>query len=87
MAKTKRTNLSTLSLKEKQSYLCDVVYENIKHSSTGKLLISTHYCKKVAELLGGNYSELNDIQKDIFRAEIVVGSIKIEGGFDRYTKY
>ena len=87
MAKTKRTNLSTLSIKEKQRYLCDVVYENIKHSSTGKLLISTYYCKKVAELLGGNYLMLNDIQKDIFRAEIVTQSIIIDEGFGRYTKY
>jgi len=78
-------SLFDLSVGEKYKFLREKVYENIKHSPTGKLLISTPYCRKVAELLGGNYDELSKIQKDIFKSDIVFEDINIEGGFYKYT--
>ena len=79
-------SLFDLSVEEKYDYLRKKVYEKVKHSSTGKLLISTSYCRKVAELLGGNYDELSKIQRDIFKSEIVFEYIYVEGGFDRYIR-
>jgi len=78
-------SLFDLSVEEKYKFLREKVYENVKHSSTGKLLISTPYCRKVAELLGGHYDELNKIQKDIFKSDIVFEYIYVEGGFSKYT--
>lgn len=82
----KQKNLFLLSTSEKYDYLRKVIYEQIKHSHTGRLMISTHYAKKVAELLGGNYEDLSDIQKDIFRSDIVFEQINVERGFF-YTNY
>lgn len=76
-----KQNLFLLSTSEKYDYLRKIVYEQIKHSHTGRLMISTHYAKKVAELLGGNYDDLNSIQKDIFRGDIVFEQINVERGF------
>lgn len=73
--------LFLLSVSEKYDYLKKVVYEQIRHSHTGRLMISTHYARKVAELLGGNYDELSNIQKDIFRSDIVFENINVERGF------
>ena len=82
-----RGSLFELSVEEKYKYLREKVYENIKHSATGKLLISTSYCRKVAEMLGGNYDSLNKVQKDIFKSDIVFEYIYIEGGFSKYTTW
>jgi hypothetical protein len=82
-----RRSLFELSVDEKYKYLREKVYENIKHSSTGKLLINTSYCRKVAELLGGDYDSLNKVQKDIFKGDIVFEYINVEGGFSRYTSW
>lgn len=82
-----RCSLFELSVEEKYKYLREKVYENIKHSSTGKLLISTSYCRKVAELLGGDYDSLNKVQKDIFKGDIVFEYIYVEGGFSKYTAW
>ena len=73
--------LFLLSVSEKYDYLKKVVYEQIRHSHTGRLMISTYYARKVAELLGGNYDELSSIQKDIFRSDIVFENINVERGF------
>lgn len=80
-------SLFELSVEEKYKYLREKVYENVKHSSTGKLLISTSYCRKVAELLGGDYDSLNKVQKDIFKGDIVFENIYVEGGFYKYTAW
>lgn len=73
--------LFLLSTSEKYEYLKNVVYEQIQHSGTGRLMISTYYVKKVAELLGGDYESLDKVQKYIFRADIVFEKISIERGF------
>lgn len=78
-------NLFNLSTEEKYNYLREKVYENIKDSRTGQLLINTFYCRKVAELLGGNYDDLSKVQKIIFKSDIVFENINIEAGFSRYT--
>lgn len=70
--------LLNLSNDEKYKYLREVVYENVKHSHTGRLIINTFYCRKVAELLGGDYDSLNKIQKDIFKGDIVFEQINVE---------
>lgn len=82
-----RRSLFELTVEEKYRYLHEKVYENIEHSSTGKLLISTSYCRKVAELLGGDYDSLNKVQKDIFKGDIVFEYIYVEGGFSKYTAW
>ena len=82
-----RRSLFELTVEEKYKYLREKVYENIKHSSTGKLLISTSYCRKVAELLGGDYDSLNKVQKVIFKGDIVFEYIYVEGGFSKYTAW
>lgn len=77
----KHKNLQSLSVSEKYDYLKKVIYEKVEHSHTGRLMISTHYAKKVAELLGGNYDDLSKIQRDLFRADIVFEQINVERGF------
>lgn len=72
---------------EKQAYLSDVVYEAVKHSATGKLLISTYYCKKVALMLGGNYDNLTKIQQFLLKSDIVANYVDIDAGIERYLKY
>jgi len=85
--KTTKENLFSLSNDEKYEFLNKQVYEKIRHSHTGKLIISTHWARKVAELLGGNYDDLNKIQKDIFKSDIVFESINLGYGFEKYTKW
>ena len=82
-----RRSLFDLSVEEKYKFLREKVYENIKHSATGKLLISTDYCRKTAKLLGGDYEELNKIQRDILKSDIVFEYIYVEGGFSKYTAW
>lgn len=84
---TVRRSLFELSIEEKHKYLHEKIYENIKHSVTGKLLISTSYCRKVAEMLGGDYDSLNRVQKDIFKCDIVSEYICVEDGFSKYTSW
>lgn len=80
-------SLFNLPNEDKYEYLREVVYENVKYSHTGRLLISTFYCRKVAELLGGNYDSLNKIQKDILKSDIVFEYISVEKGFEKYTSF
>jgi|TARA_R110000796_G_C14398022_1_gene417253 hypothetical protein len=79
--------LYKLSIHEKYKYLFNKIYENVTHSRTGKLLISTYHCKKAAELLGGNYEDLSKLGKDIFKSDIVDERISVENGFDKYRSY
>lgn len=81
------SSLNDLTIAEKYKYLFSKVYENITHSRTGKLLISTHYCRKAAEILGGNYDELSKTGKDLFKADIVDERLYVETGFDKYLSY
>ncbi|MGY8911543.1 MAG: hypothetical protein ACKVIG_17020 [Flavobacteriales bacterium] len=81
------SSLFDLTTAEKYTYLFKKVYENVTHSGTGKLLISTHYCRKAAEILGGNYDELSKIGKDLFKADIVDERLYVEAGFDKYLSY
>lgn len=77
----------SLSMEDKRKYLREVVYENVKHSQTGKLLINTFYCRKVAEFLGMKYDSLTKVQKDILKADIVTESIVLEEGSTRYLRF
>lgn len=72
---------------EKYEYLNKVVYEAVKHSHTGKLLISTFYCRQVAIMLGGNYDSLTKVQKTILKSDIVSEYINVDAGIDRYLRY
>ncbi|QQV91004.1 hypothetical protein Freya3_67 [Polaribacter phage Freya_3] len=81
------SSLFDLTTSEKYTYLFKKVYENITHSGTGKLLISTHYCRKAAEILGGNYDELSKTGKDLFKSDIVDERLYVEAGFDKYMTY
>ena len=67
-------------------YLRTKVYENIKTRSNGRLYIDTYYVKKVAEMLGGRYEDLTDIQKTLLRSDIVDESINLDGGISKYTR-
>lgn len=80
------SNLFNLSIPEKYIYLRKHVYEHVSHSRTGRLLINTFYCRKVSELLGGNYDSLSKIQKSILKCDIVFEDIYVEGGFSKYTR-
>lgn len=80
-------SLNDLTTSEKYKYLFHKIYENVTHSGTGRLLISTHYCRKAAELLGGNYDELSKTGKDLFKADIVDERLYVEAGFDKYLSY
>ena len=83
----KKSNLYNLSIADKYDFLNKKIYENIKHSHTGRLYIDTIYKKKTAELLGGNYDDLSKIQKDIFLSDIVFEKIYVEDGFLKYTLF
>lgn len=81
------SSLNDLTIDEKYKYLFKKVYENVTHSRTGKLLISTHYCRKAAEILGGNYDKLSKTGKDLFKSDIVDERLYVEAGFDKYLSY
>jgi len=92
MTETKETPSTTShaplsGVVESYSYLRTKVYENVKHRSNGRLYIGTFYVRKVAEMLGGNYDSLTNIQKKILRSDIVDENIYIEGGIEKYLKY
>ena len=75
------------TIQEKYKYLWNNVYENVTHLKTGRLAISTYYAKKTANLLGGDYLDLNKKQKEFFRCDIVSELINIERGFDYYLLF
>lgn len=79
--------IDKMTTDEKYEYLYKVVYEAVKHSHTGKLLISTFYCKQVAVMLGGNYEGLTKMQKFLLRSDIVDERINIDLGISKYLKY
>ena len=81
------SSLNDLTVAEKYTYLFKKVYENITHSETGKLLISTHYCRKAAEVLGGDYDKLSKLGKDLFKSDITDERLCVENGFDKYMTY
>jgi hypothetical protein len=81
------SSLSNLTTADKYTYLFRKVYENVTHSSTGRLLVNTHYCRKAAELLGGDYDKLSKTGKSIFKNDITDEAIYIEKGFERYLTY
>ena len=72
---------------EKYEYLNKVVYEAVTHSHTGKLLISTFYCRQVAAMLGGNYDSLTKVQKFILKSDIVSEYINPDTTIEKYLKY
>lgn len=76
-----------MSNDDKYKYLYDVVYEAVRHSATGKLLISTHHCRNVAKMLGGNYDSLTKVQKFLFKSDIVSEYVNVESGIQKYLKY
>ncbi len=49
--------------------IIELVRENEKTSSTGRTLLATNVIKKIAVLMGGNYEDLNKIQKAVFRSD------------------
>jgi hypothetical protein len=80
-------DFTKMTSEQKYEYLFDVVYEEVKDSHTGKLLISTFYCRKVALMLGGNYDALTKLQQYLLRSDIVDRRIDADGGFDKYLNY
>jgi hypothetical protein len=85
--KKKHNKLFLMTDDEKLKFLREKIYEKIETSHTGRLMISTNLAKKVAELLGGDYDELNQIQKYIFRSQICFEQISIKDGFDKFLLY
>lgn len=49
--------------------IIELVYEHEATSATGRTLLPTRIIKKIAVMLGGNYDDLNKIQKAIFRSD------------------
>ena len=78
-----KIDLFHLSVKDKQQYLSNNVYKKITISSTGRTMISTDVCRKVAIMLGGDYNSLSKIQKTIFKSTITNETIDPEGGIGR----
>lgn len=78
-------SLYSFPIEDKYKYLREKVYENIKYTRNGQLSISTFYCRKVAELLGGDYDDLSKVQQIIFKSDIVFEHINVERGFSKYT--
>mgnify|MGYP007007268593 CR=1 FL=1 len=76
-----------MTIEDKEDYLSSVVYESIKHSHTGKLLINTFYCRQVAKILGGDYDKLTKVQKFLLKSDIVSEIVNIPAGIERYLKY
>jgi hypothetical protein len=80
-------NIENMTTEDKEHYLSNVVYEAITHSHTGKLLINTFYCRKVAKILGGDYDKLTKVQKFLLKSDIVAEIINVPAGIERYLKY
>lgn len=76
--------LYSLTIDEKYNYLREKIYENIKTSGLGTLTIDTYRARKVAEMLGGNYDDLDKTAKFIFRDAIVFEKINPNESFERY---
>ena len=76
--------LYSLSIDEKYKYLREKIYENIKTSGLGTLTIDTHRARKVAEMLGGKYDDLDKTAKFIFKDAIVFEKIDPKESFERY---
>lgn len=62
--------LYSLSIDEKYKYLTEKIYENIKTSGLGTVTIDTYRARKVAEMLGGKYDDLDKTARFIFRDAI-----------------
>ena len=52
--------------------ISELVLNNERTSHTGRTSLPTPIIKKIANLLGGNYTDLNKIQKDIFRSDCTI---------------
>jgi len=77
-----------MTQEEKETYLYDKVYENIKENRNGTLSISTYYLRKVAKILGGNFDDLTKNQKLIFKNDVISENIYFaEEGMTKYSKY
>lgn len=76
-----------MTTEEKFDYLKKNIYEHIKHSHTGRLIINTRYCRLAAKILGGDYDSLSKIQKDIFKGDLVFENLNPYLPFDKYLKY
>jgi hypothetical protein len=76
--------LYSLSIDEKYKYLQEKIYENIKTSGLGTLTIDTYRARKVAEMLGGKYEDLDKTARFIFRDAIVFEKINPTESFERY---
>ena len=76
-----------MTTEDKYNYLHNVVYNAVKHSATGRLLISTSHCRKLAKILGGDYDKLTKLQKFLFRSDITGNYITPEMNMDKYSKY
>jgi hypothetical protein len=76
--------LYSLSIEEKYKYLQEKIYENVKTSGLGTLTIDTHRARKVAEMLGGKYDDLDKTAKFLFRDAIVFEKIDPNESFERY---
>lgn len=76
--------LYSLSVDDKYKYLKEKIYENIKTSGLGTLTIDTCRARKVAEMLGGKYDDLDKTAKFIFRDAITSEKIDPKDSFERY---
>lgn len=82
-----KKNLFLLSDDEKDRFLKEKVYENIQVSPNGRHTISTAYCRKVAEMIGGNYDFLTKTQKMLLKSDIIEENIYPETKIEKYLKY
>jgi hypothetical protein len=84
---SKNNNLTKMNTEEKYVYLHKVIYNAVNHSHTGKLLISTFYCRQTALILGGDYDKLTKLQKFLLKSDITSEYINIEKGINKYLEY
>jgi len=63
------------------------IYKSIETLPSGILQLSTYKLKKLAKLIGGNYDDLNDISKKIFRSDAVFELIHFDTDFENYLKH
>jgi hypothetical protein len=76
-----------LTPEQKRELLYSKVYERINYSSTGRKIIGTHYLKLSAKIIGGNYESLTDIQKKIFKSDVLDECVNYYTGISHYTRH
>lgn len=73
-----------LTAEEKETLMHDKVYKNITHSTTGKLLINTKYCRLAAQILGGDYDRLSKSGKEVFKNYLVFERLNTYDGMNKF---